>query len=100
LSGLLPDQTLPAYQLAINNSLANTVMFCDLQLTKDQKGLCRTDLRLDNSTNINDIYPNQSNSYIVNGKKLSGYFSIDFPGDQIVGESSGVAGEVKGQSRL
>jgi len=100
LSGLFPDQTQPAYQLAINNSLANTVMFCDLQLTKDGKGICRSDLRLDNSTNIAYIHQNRSTSYVVNGNTVSGYFSIDFYAEQILGINSGVAGEVKGQGRL
>jgi len=91
LSGLLPSQTLVAYNLAVNDSFADTVMFCDLQLTKDQKGLCRTDLRLENSTNIQDIFGNQTNSYVVNGKTVSGHFSIDYDAKQLVNMNSGVA---------
>lgn len=81
LSGLFPDQTLPAYVAAINNSLYEAVMFCDLQLSKDGVGICRSDLRLDNSTNIDLLFPNQGNSYVVNGKNISGYFSIDYTAD-------------------
>lgn len=84
LSGLFPDHTVPAYLAAVNNSLYEAVMFCDLQLSKDGAGICRTDLRLDNSTTINFIFPNQSKSYVVNGKSVSGYFSIDYTAETLL----------------
>jgi len=91
LSGILPSQTLVAYNLAVNDSFADTVMFCDLQLTKDRKGLCRTDLRLENSTNIEDVFGKRTNSYVVNGKTVSGHFSIDYDARQLVDLNSGIA---------
>lgn len=59
LSGLFPDYTTNAYEVAINNSLPTVVLFCDVQLTKDGKGICRTDLRLDNSTDISELFKNK-----------------------------------------
>eukprot|EP01018_Ginkgo_biloba_P036482 Gb_18319 [translate_table: standard] len=84
LSGLFPDYTVPAYAVAMNNSLLDTALFCDLQLTKDGQGICRTDLRLDNSTNIADLFKNHKTSYIVNGMNITGWFSIDFTAEQIL----------------
>ncbi|KAH9306372.1 hypothetical protein KI387_010776, partial [Taxus chinensis] len=83
LSGFFPDQTKVAYHVAINNSLFDAIMFCDLQLTKDKQGICRTDIKLENSTNIKWVFPNTTNSYIVNGKNISAYFSIDFTTDEL-----------------
>lgn len=84
LSGLFPDQTLPAYQIAINISLSNAVMFCDLQLTKDAQGICRTDINLINSTTIGAVFPNNKSSYIVNGQNITGYFAIDHTADVLL----------------
>ncbi|XP_057831884.2 glycerophosphodiester phosphodiesterase GDPDL6 isoform X1 [Cryptomeria japonica] len=84
LSGLFPDQTLPAYQIAISTSLSNAVMFCDLQLTKDAQGICRTDINLENTTTISSFFPNQSSTYLVNGQKITGYFAIDHTADVLL----------------
>lgn len=88
LSGLFPDYTTNAYEVAMNNSLPTVVLFCDVQLTKDGKGICRTDLRLDNSTDIAELFKNQKNSYIVNGKNMTGWFSVDFTFEQILSNVS------------
>lgn len=88
LSGLFPDHTTNAYEVAMNNSLPTVVLFCDVQLTKDGKGICRTDLRLDNSTDIAELFKNQKNSYIVNGKNITGWFSVDFTFEQILSNVS------------
>lgn len=88
LSGIFPDYTTNAYEVAINNSLPMVVLFCDVQLTKDGKGICRTDLRLDNSTDIAELFENQQNTYIVNGKNITGWFSVDFTFEQILSKVS------------
>lgn len=88
LSGLFPDYTTNAYEVAINNSLPTVVLFCDVQLTKDGKGICRTDLRLDNSTDISELFKNKKNTYIVNGKNITGWFSVDFTFEQILSKVS------------
>ncbi|GLJ10050.1 hypothetical protein SUGI_0120960 [Cryptomeria japonica] len=90
LSGLFPDYVKIAYEFAINNSLYEAVMFCDLQLTKDGQGICRTNLDLENSTNIQLAYPNRNSTYLVNGKNISGYFSIDFTADELFNNVSAI----------
>ncbi|XP_078430735.1 glycerophosphodiester phosphodiesterase GDPDL7-like [Wolffia australiana] len=82
-SGIFPDQTAAAFLFANAMSMSNVVLFCDLQLTKDGVGICRTDLRLDNSTNIADVFPGGAKTYDVNGSPLQGWFSIDFTALQI-----------------
>lgn len=84
LSGLFPDHTSFAYQVALNDSLPNVVFFCDLQLTQDSGNICRTDLRLENSTNIADVFKDRKNTYTVNGKNITGWFSIDFTAEEIL----------------
>uniref|UniRef100_A0A0C9SB61 glycerophosphodiester phosphodiesterase n=1 Tax=Wollemia nobilis TaxID=56998 RepID=A0A0C9SB61_9CONI len=84
LSGLFPDHTSYAYQVALNNSLPDVVFYCDLQLTKDSVGICRTEINLDNSTNIADVFKDRKNTYIVNGQKVTGWFSIDFTAEEIL----------------
>lgn len=70
LSGLFPDHTTNAYEVAMNNSLPTVVLFCDVQLTKDGKGICRTDLRLDNSTDIAELFKNQKKTAILSMAKI------------------------------
>ncbi|RWR91117.1 glycerophosphodiester phosphodiesterase GDPDL7 [Cinnamomum micranthum f. kanehirae] len=83
-SGLFPESSEYAYQFATTTGISGGVgLFCDLQLTKDGVGICRTDLRLDNSTTIEDIFPKGKKSYPVNGKPVSGWFSVDYTMDQI-----------------
>ncbi|XXG58911.1 hypothetical protein AAC387_Pa04g1096 [Persea americana] len=83
-SGLFPESSEYAYQFATATGISGGVgLFCDLQLTKDGAGICRADLRLDNSTNIGDIFPKGKKSYPVNGKPVSGWFSVDFTVDQM-----------------
>ncbi|KAJ8461742.1 hypothetical protein OPV22_034668 [Ensete ventricosum] len=83
LSGIFPESSQYAYQVAQSTSLKNVVLFCDLQLTKDGGGICRSDLRLDNSTTISSVFPKGQKTYSVNGQPLAGWFSVDFTSDQI-----------------
>ncbi|KAH9306087.1 hypothetical protein KI387_010491, partial [Taxus chinensis] len=83
-----------AYNVAINNSF-DAAMYCDLQLTKDGQGICRTDLRLDNSTDIETFYEDRKTSYLVNGNNISGCFSIDFTAEELIN----VSGELNGRNR-
>jgi len=75
-SGLYPDQTAFAYQDALNTSSQPLALSCDLQLTKDNLGICRTGLNLTTST-FSANY-NVSSTYIVNGVPTHGYFSVDY----------------------
>ncbi len=75
-SGLYPDQTAFAYQDALNTSSQPLALLCDLQLTKDNLGICRTGLNLTTST-FSYKY-NVSSTYVVNGVPTHGYFSVDY----------------------
>ncbi|WZY76237.1 hypothetical protein YC2023_022621 [Brassica napus] len=77
-SGLFPDSSLPAYDLAKQTSLAGSVLWCDVQLTKDGLGICFPDLELNNASTIEYFYPNRQKSYPVNGVTTQGWFTIDF----------------------
>ncbi|KAG7589164.1 Glycerophosphodiester phosphodiesterase domain [Arabidopsis suecica] len=77
-SGLFPDSSLAAYQFAMQASVANVVLWCDVQLTKDEVGICFPDLNLANASNIQDVYSTRRKSYPVNGVTTQGWFPIDF----------------------
>lgn len=82
-SGIFPESSQYAYQIAQSTSLKNLVLLCDLQLTKDGGGICQSDLSLDNSTTISSVFPKGQKTYSVNGQPLTGWFSVDFTSDQI-----------------
>ncbi|CAK8538879.1 unnamed protein product [Lathyrus sativus] len=77
-SGLLPDSSDAAYDFAIQTSVADVALWCDVQLTKDAVGICVPDPNLELSSLISFVYPNQSRSYLVNGVQTTGYFSLDY----------------------
>ncbi|XP_058194520.1 glycerophosphodiester phosphodiesterase GDPDL1-like [Rhododendron vialii] len=77
-SRLFPDSSEAAYQIIGQVSLANVIFWCDVQLTKDAAGVCAPNLNLANNTDISSIFPNQSNTYSVNGVSIQGWFSVDF----------------------
>lgn len=85
-SGLFPDQTGPAYSTALRSSVDGTLLLCDLQLTKDFKGICRTGLDLTASTVLN-LDPGRLDfnltTYEVNGQAVRGVFSVDLTFKQI-----------------
>ncbi|KAL2466934.1 Glycerophosphodiester phosphodiesterase GDPDL3 [Abeliophyllum distichum] len=77
-SGIFPDSGSFAYQLAVQLSLPNVVVWCDVQLTKDGVGICFPDLRLENGSNIDHYFKNGRKTYPVNGVPTPGWFSVDF----------------------
>ncbi|KAF7831319.1 glycerophosphodiester phosphodiesterase GDPDL1-like [Senna tora] len=77
-SGLFPDSSLAAYNLALITGLPNVVSWCDVQLTKDAAGICFPDVKLDNATDISSILENKTTTYLVNGVPTKGYFSVDY----------------------
>ncbi|CAH8325672.1 unnamed protein product [Eruca vesicaria subsp. sativa] len=77
-SGLLPDSSIAAYSFATQISVAGSALWCDVQLTKDGAGICFPDLKLNNASTIEDVYPNRQKSYQVNGVPTQGWFTIDF----------------------
>ncbi|XP_031284220.1 glycerophosphodiester phosphodiesterase GDPDL3-like isoform X1 [Pistacia vera] len=77
-SGLFPDSSLLAYNLAVGLSVSDVILWCDLQLTKDAAGICFPDIKLNNASNIDTVYKNRQKTYLVNGVPVGGWFPIDF----------------------
>ncbi|XP_047950159.1 glycerophosphodiester phosphodiesterase GDPDL4-like [Salvia hispanica] len=77
-SGILPDSSLNAYGFAVQTGLPDTIVWCDLQLTKDGVGICFPDIKLDNASDIDIVYPKGRKTYLVNGVSTQGWFSVDF----------------------
>ena len=77
-SGIYPDSSDIAYSLAAQTSLANVILWCDVQLTKDREGICIPDIKLENATDIGHVSEFKSKTYSVNGVQTSGYFSVDY----------------------
>ncbi|EEF38842.1 glycerophosphoryl diester phosphodiesterase, putative [Ricinus communis] len=82
-SGVFPESTDFAIDMTLS-SVSNVVMLCNLQLTKDGKGICQPDVRINNTTNIDMVYPNNSKTYNVNGKDVTGWFSVDFTFEELL----------------
>ncbi|XP_057249809.1 glycerophosphodiester phosphodiesterase GDPDL3 isoform X2 [Beta vulgaris subsp. vulgaris] len=64
-------------------SVPDVVLWCDVQLTRDGVGICFPNLKLDNSSGIEHVFPNGSNSYDVNGVPTDGFFPIDFTFEEL-----------------
>ncbi|KAK6934523.1 Glycerophosphodiester phosphodiesterase domain [Dillenia turbinata] len=77
-SGLFPDSSSAAYNLALLTSVSDVVLWCDVQLTKDSVGICFPNLNLDNASDISNLYKNKEATYPVNGVPVQGWFSVDF----------------------
>lgn len=77
-SGLFPDSSYAAYSLALLTSVPDVILWCDVQLTKDRAGICFPDLKLNNASDISNIFQNRDKTYNVNGLPTQGWFSVDF----------------------
>ncbi|VAH33285.1 unnamed protein product [Triticum turgidum subsp. durum] len=82
-SGLFPDSSEFAYQFAMIASSPDTILYCDVRLTKDGLGVCLPEIKMDNCTNIPDFYPKGKKSYLVNGVSTTGWFSVDYNGTEL-----------------
>ncbi|KAK3199860.1 hypothetical protein Dsin_023275 [Dipteronia sinensis] len=82
-SGLLPDSSFAAYNLGVMLSVPNVIAWCDVQLTKDAIGICFPDIKLQNASNIGDVYKNKDKVYLVNGVPIRGWFPIDYTFDDL-----------------
>lgn len=76
-SGIFPDSSLFAYNLAVVLSLPDVVLWCDVQLTKDGSGICAPDVNLGNCTSIATVF-NDKKTYLVDGVPREGFFSLDY----------------------
>jgi hypothetical protein len=63
VSGLFPESSDFANQMAPATSLSDVVVLCNLQLPKDGVGICQGDIRLDNTTNIAMVFVKGSAGY-------------------------------------
>ncbi|KAJ0959707.1 hypothetical protein J5N97_000627 [Dioscorea zingiberensis] len=77
-SGIFPDSSFAAYQFALTDSSTDTILWCDVRLTKDGVGICLPEIKLDNCTDITYEYPYGKRTYSINGKNTSGWFSVDY----------------------
>ncbi|CAL9244045.1 unnamed protein product [Arabidopsis halleri] len=82
-SGLFPESSAPANDMAVSTSSPGLTMLCNLQMTKDGVGLCLSDIRLDNATTISSLFPKTQKTYKVNGQDLKGWFVLDYDADTI-----------------
>ncbi|KAK1550081.1 hypothetical protein Q3G72_013371 [Acer saccharum] len=87
-SGLFPESSGFANKMGIATSLPNTILFCNLQLSKDGVGICQTDIRLDNSTTIAMVFPKGQTTYKVNGQDVKGWFALDYTAEQLLSNVS------------
>ncbi|GAB2279835.1 hypothetical protein Dimus_014474 [Dionaea muscipula] len=76
-SGLFPDSSEYAYATALQFSVSNVILWCDVQLTKDEYGVCFPGLTLDNNSDITQAPNLKQNTYNVDGAPVSGHFFID-----------------------
>ncbi|XP_021276265.1 glycerophosphodiester phosphodiesterase GDPDL7 isoform X2 [Herrania umbratica] len=83
LSGLFPESSSFANDMANQLKSTDVALFCNLQLTKDGIGICLSDIRLDNSTTIGMIFPKDSKTYNINGQQVKGWFAVDYTSDVI-----------------
>ncbi|KAJ4911116.1 Glycerophosphodiester phosphodiesterase GDPDL7 [Raphanus sativus] len=82
-SGLFPESSATANDLAISASSPGLTLLCSLQMTKDGAGICLSDIRLDNATTISTLFPKGQKTYKVNGQTLNGWFALDYSADTI-----------------
>ncbi|KAM7508312.1 hypothetical protein LguiA_018765 [Lonicera macranthoides] len=83
-SGMFPESSNLAYQYALATSLPSVAIFCDLQLTKDEIGICLSSLKLENATDIKLKIPDGEKTYDVNGEEIHGWFTLDYPVQQLI----------------
>ncbi|KAI3686180.1 hypothetical protein L1987_79853 [Smallanthus sonchifolius] len=77
-SGLFPDSSISAYTFALITGLPDTILWCDVQLTSDNVGICLPYLNIENGTTISSVYDKGKKTYLVNGVSMSGWFPVDF----------------------
>ncbi|XP_051136392.1 glycerophosphodiester phosphodiesterase GDPDL3-like [Andrographis paniculata] len=87
LSGIFPDSSFYAYSVAVQTGSGDLNAWCDVQLTKDGAGICFPDIMLQNSSNIDIVFPDRQATYDVNGVSMRGWSSVDFTLDELANVS-------------
>eukprot|EP00892_Ulva_mutabilis_P008511 jgi/Ulvmu1/6031/UM027_0006.1 len=74
-SGVLPEHTVEAYQLAIEQGA--DFIECDVVVTKDLKLICRHEPLLSGTTDADAKFPDRITAYTIDGDLYEGVFSTD-----------------------
>lgn len=82
-SGVFPESSQFANKMALTIGLPTTVLLCNLQLTKDNVGICLTDITLENSTTVSNVFPKGKKTHKVNGQDKDSWFVLDYSMDVI-----------------
>nr|XP_043640009.1 glycerophosphodiester phosphodiesterase GDPDL3-like [Erigeron canadensis] len=77
-SGLFPDSSINAYTFALITGVSDMILWCDVQLTNDNAGICLPNLNIDNGTTIAVAFNKGNKTYSVNGVPMTGWFPVDF----------------------
>ena len=80
-SGYRPEHTLEAYTLAITQGA--DYVEPDLVSTKDGVLICRHECLLTETTDVADKFPERKRSLVIDGRKVAGWFALDFTVDEI-----------------
>ncbi|XVF89246.1 hypothetical protein PTKIN_Ptkin19aG0114700 [Pterospermum kingtungense] len=83
-SGLFPDSSVFAFDMANQLRVSQMALLCNLQLTQDNVGICLPDVNMKNSTNIPYIYPEERKTYIIDGQEVTGWFTFDKTADVLI----------------
>jgi len=82
-SGLFPESSRFAYEFAMTASLPGVVLQCDLQLSSDGVGFCRSGLTIEKSTLISEMFPKRDKTYKLGLEEIHGWFALDFTSDEL-----------------
>ncbi|KXZ56753.1 hypothetical protein GPECTOR_1g679 [Gonium pectorale] len=80
-SAELPEHTREAYELAVVEGA--DFIECDVVLTADLVPLCRHEPNLLGSTDAADKFPDRLRSYTIDGKNVTGIFSVDLTAAEV-----------------
>lgn len=64
-------------------SLPGVVLQCDLQLSSDGVGFCRSGLTIEKSTLISEMFPKRDKTYKLGLEEIHGWFALDFTSDEL-----------------
>lgn len=77
-SGIFPDSSQYAYSFAMEMSLPDAAMYCNVQLTRDNLGVCAPTLNIALSTTAAMAYPKGEKTFNVDGQDTRGWYSMDY----------------------
>jgi glycerophosphoryl diester phosphodiesterase len=80
-SAYAPENTIPAYQLAIKQGADYVEQ--DLHISRDGVLMCCHDLTLNRTTNVHEVFPNRFKEETVRGHKVKNWYIHDFTAKEI-----------------